>query len=158
MPNRVSHQSLSPRLAFAWADKGTGMSSTTPKAAATAAVFIGVHSTMVDALAPRHDRTVSASDSPQYPRKHGTPEEWLSTVRGIISKSDGAESPVLAEAMTLATMGKRCTVYVATLSLGVKAPAGSPKMFDQYPTVAAADGWAQFVSIARAMGATIISL
>jgi hypothetical protein len=129
-----------------------------PKAAAKSAVFIGVHNVMVDALAPQYERTVTASDSPTYPKRHGTPGEWREVVLAIIAESDSGERPVVAEALVLAATGARCTVYVNTMALGVRAAQDAGKMWEQYPTVASAEGWAQFVSIARSMGAVIVNL
>lgn len=136
--------------------KGITMSST--KAAPKSAVFIGVHDVLVDAIAPNFQRTISASDSPQYPKRTGTPGEWRVTVLGIIRESDVSERPVVAEAFTYAATGPNCTVYVDTLALGIRAAADAGKMWEQYPTIASAEAWSQFVSVARVQGCVIVNL
>jgi hypothetical protein len=155
MPSRETNESPTGALARPGIE-GTVMP-TAPKAPASAAIFIGAHITVQDAFAPMFDATVTASDSPRYPRKSGTDEEWLAVVLGIIGTSDKSETPVVAEALRLTALGDKCTVYVNTLAYGVRSTEAG-KSFDVFPTIAAAQGWQQVESIARAAGCKIINL
>jgi hypothetical protein len=122
------------------------------------AIFIGASQNVQDRYALKFDVTITASNAPQYPRKHGTPEQWAETCKVIRETALTGESPVIGAALDIIELGKYCTVYVDTLAFGISAPAGSRQTWDQYPTVTDPDGWRQVVSIARASACMIINL
>ena len=122
----------------------------------TIAVFIGIRANVADTFAASFDDSVTFPRSAWTGKRaefDGTPEEYNEQAKAIRAEVSEQTRAVMAHVNSAIAGGAAATVFVDTLSLGVRDNSGG---WEQWPTVHDADDVRQFGAILRAMGAKVI--